>query len=44
MDEKLKENDIKECGSTACVVFVTNDKIFCANCGDSRAVLNNGCK
>lgn len=44
IDIKLKENNIEEGGSTACVVFVTETKIFCANCGDSRAVLNNSCK
>lgn len=26
-------------GTTACVVLVTNDKIYCSNSGDSRAVL-----
>ena len=41
MDEKLKENDIRVSGSTACVVLITPDTIFCANAGDSRAVLNN---
>ena len=29
-------------GSTACVVFVTGDSIYCANAGDSRAVLKSG--
>lgn len=26
-------------GTTACVVLVTNESIYCANSGDSRAVL-----
>lgn len=26
-------------GTTACVVLVTKDKIYCSNSGDSRAVL-----
>jgi len=28
-------------GSTATVVLITHNKIYCANCGDSRTVLNN---
>ena len=28
-----------DAGTTACVVFITDQKIFCANSGDSRAVL-----
>ena len=31
-------------GCTACVVFITEDKIFCCNAGDSRAVLKQGKK
>ena len=27
-------------GTTACVVLVTKDKIYCSNSGDSRAVLS----
>ena len=29
-----------EAGSTSCVILITPDKIYCANAGDSRAVLN----
>ena len=29
-------------GSTACVVFITSEAIYCANAGDSRAVLKSG--
>lgn len=40
LDQQIKGNDWgSEAGATACVVFVTNDKILCANSGDSRAVL-----
>lgn len=28
-----------DAGTTACVVFITDSHIFCANSGDSRAVL-----
>jgi len=28
-----------QAGCTSCVVLITNDTIFCANAGDSRAVL-----
>ena len=31
-------------GATACVVFTSQDKIICANCGDSRAILYTGGK
>lgn len=33
-----------DAGTTACVVFITKDQIFCANAGDSRAVLCTGGK
>ena len=40
LDETLKNKSFAhDTGSTACVVFVTNTHIFCANSGDSRAVL-----
>ena len=40
MDETLKNKSFAmDTGTTACVVFVTNTHIFCANSGDSRAVL-----
>lgn len=33
-----------KCGSTACVVFIIGAHIFCANIGDSRAVLSKNGK
>ena len=33
------EDDEMEAGATSCVVLVTENKIICANAGDSRAVL-----
>ena len=29
-------------GTTACVVLITPDEIYCSNAGDSRGVLNRG--
>lgn len=41
LDNKVKDEDYAaDTGSTSCVVFVTKDKIYCANAGDSRAVLS----
>ena len=34
----MKEIAFNE-GCTACVVLITNDSIYCANAGDSRAVI-----
>ena len=44
LDKVLKGKSFAmDAGTTACVVFITKDYIFCANSGDSRAVLcNNG--
>ena len=43
MDREIKEEDYADqAGATACVVFLTKEKIFCANAGDSRAVLAKG--
>jgi len=40
LDDQLKSKDWSiDTGSTACVVLITNSKIYCANAGDSRAVL-----
>ena len=40
MDKALKTKPFAmDAGTTACVVFVTKDQIYCANSGDSRAVL-----
>ena len=30
------------CGCTACVCLIVGDKIYCANAGDSRAVISQG--
>ena len=41
LDKDLANEEFaQDCGATACVTFVTKDKIFCANAGDSRAVLS----
>ena len=44
LDKELKSKAYAmDAGTTACVVFITNEQIMCANSGDSRAVLcNNG--
>ena len=40
IDDKVKDEDYAEmAGTTACVVLITKDQIYCANSGDSRAVL-----
>ena len=40
LDEKIKEKYYSEyTGTTACIVLITDKKIYCANLGDSRAVL-----
>ena len=39
--EGSKDFDVFCSGSTAVVVHVTKEKIICANCGDSRAILIN---
>lgn len=40
LDEQLKSESMAiDTGCTACVVFITKDKIICANSGDSRAIL-----
>lgn len=40
LDDKVKKEDYaNDTGSTSCVVFFTNKAIYCANAGDSRAVL-----
>ena len=40
--ESAKNFDVFCSGSTAVIVRVTKEKIICANCGDSRAILING--
>jgi protein phosphatase PTC2/3 len=39
--EKLREL-VNNVGTTACVVLITDEEIFCANAGDSRAILTQG--
>ena len=40
LDSKISSFDYsKETGSTCCVVLMTADKYYCANAGDSRAIL-----
>lgn len=40
LDKALKSKPYaSDAGTTACVAFITKDQIFCANSGDSRAVL-----
>ena len=34
--------EAQDCGATACCVLITEDKIFCANAGDSRCVFKQG--
>lgn len=36
------EDYANDTGTTSCVVLITPDKIYCANAGDSRGVLNCG--
>lgn len=46
-DEKVKKNweeNGHNAGTTACVVLITPDMIFCSNAGDSRAVLKSNGK
>ena len=40
LDEQLKSQTMAvDTGCTACVVFITDTKIYCANSGDSRAIV-----
>jgi protein phosphatase 2C family protein 2/3 len=38
-DEVKREEYAQDTGTTACVVLITSTEIYCANAGDSRAVL-----
>jgi serine/threonine protein phosphatase PrpC len=40
-DLKEKNFDIQTSGSTVCSVFITGNNLYCANLGDSRAVLGS---
>ena len=43
MDEKVsKEDYAMDTGTTACVILITPNKIYCSNAGDSRGVLHRG--
>ncbi len=45
LDENLKQEDFSiYTGFTSCAVFVTKNKIYCANEGDSRVILYSGGK
>lgn len=45
LDDKVsKEDYAMDTGSTTCVILITQDKIYCANSGDSRGVLCNNKK
>ena len=45
LDEEVSHQEYAvDEGSTACVVMITPDKIYCSNAGDSRGVLNNNGK
>ena len=40
LDNNLKSETMAiDTGCTACVVLITKDRIYCANSGDSRAIL-----
>lgn len=40
LDDNMKSQSFAiDAGATGCVVLITKDRIFCANAGDSRAVL-----
>lgn len=43
VDELVQSEEYaNDTGTTACVILITKDKIFCSNAGDSRAVLSSG--
>ncbi len=45
LDEEVsKEDYANDTGTTSCVVLITSSEIYCANAGDSRAVLCNDSK
>ena len=43
LDQKLKENNYYQVGSTGCIIYITSENskkiLYCANVGDTRAVL-----
>lgn len=45
LDDKVSNEDYaSDTGSTSCVILITENKIYCANAGDSRGVLCNNKK
>ncbi|MCQ2816645.1 MAG: protein phosphatase 2C domain-containing protein [archaeon] len=45
VDEKIKNSNFSQVGSTGCVVFITRENgrrfLYCANIGDTRCILTN---
>ena len=42
LDSEIKQKEYgADTGATACIVLVTETDIYCANAGDSRAVLSS---
>lgn len=45
LDDNVSNEDYAmDTGSTSCVILITENKIYCANAGDSRGVLCNNKK
>jgi serine/threonine protein phosphatase PrpC len=43
LDNEIKDKDYGiDTGATSCVVYFNDQKIYCANAGDSRGVLYKG--
>ena len=45
LDAEIKPKDFgADTGATSCVVYFNDEKIYCANAGDSRGVMYTGSK